>query len=209
MSLTGPAARGLAPTSRKVKEARRAFSEQELKAYFTAPALGGLFKIIETLRGVHLPRYGTGMAPRRREFYRIERNGQPGSVHLDQPARTGKRAAPGWTTCAIRAGSALTRGVAKRPSPTGLQLQGRWTASPPVDARRRDHAVPRIWSWTASHADPGERTRCLRHRRGRMGRRGAAQPVHGKLLLGMGAAAHDRPRGHRRPVCCRARCSTR
>ena len=43
--------------SEKLKEARYAFSEQELKAYFTAPkVLAGLFKIIETLFEVSIRR---------------------------------------------------------------------------------------------------------------------------------------------------------
>ena len=43
--------------SEKLKEARYAFSEQELKEYFTAPkVLAGLFKIIETLFEVSIRR---------------------------------------------------------------------------------------------------------------------------------------------------------
>ena len=77
----------------KLKEARYAFSEQEVKQYFTAPkVLAGLFKIVETLFEVTIrpdtaPVWQPGI-----EFYRIERNGQLiGQFYLDQPARTGKR----------------------------------------------------------------------------------------------------------------------
>jgi oligopeptidase A len=77
----------------KLKEARYAFSEQEVKQYFTAPkVLAGLFKIVETLFEVNIredsaPVWKPGVA-----FYRIERNGQlVGQFYLDQPARTGKR----------------------------------------------------------------------------------------------------------------------
>ena len=60
--------------SEKLKEARYAFSEQEVKQYFTAPkVLAGLFKIIETLFDVSIrpdtaPVWNPGVA-----FYRIER----------------------------------------------------------------------------------------------------------------------------------------
>ena len=77
----------------KLKEARYAFSEQEVKQYFTAPkVLAGLFRIVETLFEVQIredsaPVWKSGVA-----FYRIERDGQlVGQFYLDQPARTGKR----------------------------------------------------------------------------------------------------------------------
>ena len=77
----------------KLKEARYAFSEQEVKQYFTAPKmLAGLFRIVETLFEVQIredsaPVWKPGVA-----FYRIERDGQlVGQFYLDQPARTGTR----------------------------------------------------------------------------------------------------------------------
>ena len=77
----------------KLKEARYAFSEQEVKQYFTAPkVLAGLFRIVETLFEVAIredsaPVWKPGVA-----FYRIERDGElVGQFYLDQPARTGKR----------------------------------------------------------------------------------------------------------------------
>jgi len=79
--------------SEKLKEARYAFSEQEVKQYFTAPkVLAGLFKIIETLFEVAIRRDAAPVWNPAVEFYRIERNGQlVGQFYLDQPARTGKR----------------------------------------------------------------------------------------------------------------------
>ena len=79
--------------SEKLKEARYAFSEQEVKQYFTAPkVLHGLFKIIETLFEVSIK---PDTAPTWHpcvEFYRIERQNQlVGQFYLDQPARAGKR----------------------------------------------------------------------------------------------------------------------
>ena len=87
--------------SEKLKEARYAFSEQEVKKYFTAPkVLAGLFKIIETLFEVSIRRDTAAVWHPAVEFYRIERTHPEGAhkgtqlvgqFYLDQPARTGKR----------------------------------------------------------------------------------------------------------------------
>ena len=79
--------------SEKLKEARYAFSEQEVKQYFTAPrVLAGLFRIIETLFEVSIRRDTAPVWHPAVAFYRIERNGHlVGQFYLDQPARTGKR----------------------------------------------------------------------------------------------------------------------
>ena len=93
LALTNPQAWDWPYVSEKLKEARYAFSEQEVKAYFTAPkVLGGLFKIIETLFEVSIHRDEAPVWHPAVEFYRIERAGQwIGQFYLDQPARTGKR----------------------------------------------------------------------------------------------------------------------
>jgi oligopeptidase A len=88
----------------KLKEARFAFSEQDVKQYFPLPTvLAGLFKIVETLFDVtirpdHAPVWNPGVS-----FYRIERPASvsPGSdrqtptligqFYLDPTARSGKR----------------------------------------------------------------------------------------------------------------------
>ena len=77
----------------KLKQARYAFSDLEVKAYFTAPkVLEGLFKIVETLFEVAIrqdsaPIWHPGVL-----FYRIERQGQlVGQFYLDPGARQGKR----------------------------------------------------------------------------------------------------------------------
>lgn len=79
--------------SEKLKEARYSFSEQEVKAYFTAPkVLAGLFKIIETLFEVSIHPDQAPVWHQAVEFYRIERDGQlVGQFYLDPPARAGKR----------------------------------------------------------------------------------------------------------------------
>lgn len=81
----------------KLKEARYAFSEQEVKTYFTAPkVLAGLFQIIETLFEVAIrpdraPVWHPGV-----QFFRIERSTAQGpqlvgQFYLDPAARAGKR----------------------------------------------------------------------------------------------------------------------
>ena len=77
----------------KLKEARYAFSEQEVKPYFTAPkVLAGLFQIVETLFEVAIRRDSAPVWHPGVEFYRIERGGQlVGQFYLDPGARTGKR----------------------------------------------------------------------------------------------------------------------
>ena len=83
----------------KLKEARYAFSEQEVKQYFTAPkVLAGLFKIVETLFEVSIRRDQAPVWHPGVEFYRIERARADGSgaqligqFYLDPGARAGKR----------------------------------------------------------------------------------------------------------------------
>jgi oligopeptidase A len=87
--------------SEKLKEARYAFNEQEVKQYFPLPTvLAGLFRIVETLfevriRPDHAPVWNESV-----RFYRIERlstvAGEPGGelvgqFYLDPAARNGKR----------------------------------------------------------------------------------------------------------------------
>jgi oligopeptidase A len=85
----------------KLKEERYAFSEQEVKQYFTAPkVLAGLFKIVETLFEVSIRRDVAPVWNPGVEFYRIERARREGErmstelvgqFYLDPSARTGKR----------------------------------------------------------------------------------------------------------------------
>ncbi|MFC6280547.1 MULTISPECIES: M3 family metallopeptidase [Polaromonas] len=93
MGLNEPQPWDYAYIGEKLKEARYAFSEQEVKQYFTAPkVLAGLFKIVETLFEVAIRKDTAPVWKPGVEFYRIERAGQlVGQFYLDQPARTGKR----------------------------------------------------------------------------------------------------------------------
>ena len=93
LSLADPQAWDWPYLAEKLKEDRYAFSEQEVKQYFTAPkVLAGLFKIVETLFEVEIrrdqaPTWHPGV-----EFYRLERGGRTiGQFYLDPSARAGKR----------------------------------------------------------------------------------------------------------------------
>ena len=81
----------------KLKEARYAFSEQEVKQYFTLPkVLAGLFKIVESLFDVAISEDTAPVWHEGVHFYRIERQTPTGRIligqfYLDPSARSGKR----------------------------------------------------------------------------------------------------------------------
>jgi oligopeptidase A len=183
----------------KLKQARFAFSTQEVKQYFTeARVLDGLFRLVETLFGVAIRADTAPVWHDSVRFYRVWRGGQAvAAFYLDLHARIGKHGGA-WMD--------NTRTRWRRPD-GALQLPVAHLVcnfAPPVggesrtaDTRRRDHPLPRVWPRPAPHAHAGRRPGGVRHcRRGRR-RGGTAQPVHGELLLGMGgAAAHDRAHVH-------------
>ncbi|WP_022980091.1 M3 family metallopeptidase [Ideonella sp. B508-1] len=93
LGLTELQAWDLAYAGEKLKEARYAFSDQEVKAYLPLPkVLDGLFHIVETLFEVSIrPAEAPVWHPSVR-FFRIERAGQVvGEFYLDPHARPGKR----------------------------------------------------------------------------------------------------------------------
>ncbi|RZU03053.1 M3 family metallopeptidase [Rivibacter subsaxonicus] len=112
----------IAFASEKLKEARYAFSDNEVKQYFTEPqVLGGLFRIIETLFEVQIkPDSAPTWHPDVR-FFRIERRGAAGDAapelvgqfYLDPYARPGKR--PGAWMDDVRGRWARPDGVLQTP----------------------------------------------------------------------------------------------
>ncbi|MDT8991484.1 M3 family metallopeptidase [Curvibacter sp. APW13] len=98
LDLADPQAWDWPYVSEKLKEARYAFSEQELKEYFTAPrVLDGLFALAQNLFGIAIvpdtaPVWHQGV-----RFFRIERVLDDGArrlvghFYLDPAARNGKR----------------------------------------------------------------------------------------------------------------------
>jgi oligopeptidase A len=99
LGLTDLQAWDVAFASEKLKEARYAFSDQEVKPYFTEPTvLQGLFGLIETLFEVKIKPDTAPVWHETVRFFRIEREGQPGKgpelvgqFYLDPYARAGKR----------------------------------------------------------------------------------------------------------------------
>ncbi len=101
LSLANPQPWDWAYIAEKLKEERYAFSEQDVKQYFTAPkVLAGLFKIVETLFEVTIRRDVAPVWNEGVEFYRIERERKDGDrvstelvgqFYLDPAARNGKR----------------------------------------------------------------------------------------------------------------------
>jgi oligopeptidase A len=85
----------------KLKEARYAFNEQEVKQYFPLPkVLAGLFRIVETLFEVRIREDQAAVWHESVRFFRIERSADApgdagnrciGQFYLDPAARNGKR----------------------------------------------------------------------------------------------------------------------
>lgn len=111
----------LAYASEKLKEARYAFSEQEVKQYFTEPrVLEGLFRIVETLFEVQIRPDTAATWNDTVRFFRIERSqgeNQPpqliGQFYLDAYARNGKR--PGAWMDEVRGRWARPEGALQTP----------------------------------------------------------------------------------------------
>ena len=116
--------------SEKLKEARYAFSDQEVKQYFTeSKVLEGLFRIIETLFEVSVrPDTAPVWHPSVR-FFRIERAGAlVGQFYLDPYARSGKR--PGAWMDDVRGRWARPEGAVQTPV---AHLVCNFTPPPEVD----------------------------------------------------------------------------
>ncbi len=169
--------------------------------------MAGLFKIVETLFEVSIRRdIGADVAPERRVLpHRARRpEGRPVLSRPFCPRRQARRRLDGRRARPLAA--PRQRRAANAGRAAGLQLrQRRRRQAAAAHARRRDHPLPRVRPRPAPHAHPGQRARRVGHQRRRVGRGRAAEPVHGKLLLGVGRAqAHDRPRRHRRAAAPRA-----
>jgi oligopeptidase A len=98
LGLTDPQAWDWPYVSEKLKEARYAFNEQEVKQYFPLPTvLAGLFKIVETLFEVSIREDHAPVWHESVRFFRIERAQASGAsellgqFYLDPGARSGKR----------------------------------------------------------------------------------------------------------------------
>jgi oligopeptidase A len=183
----------VAYASEKLRRQRYAFSDQEVKQYFPEPkVLDGLFRVIARCSRVrHQARRGAGWHPDVR-FFRIEKareRGTVGQFYLDLlRARAPSAAAPGW----IRSRAATATPAAHAGGLPGVQLPppGGWQCgrppSPTTTCITLFHECGHGLHHLLTQVDE---LRGVRHPRRGMGRGRTAQPVHGKLLLGMGRAA--------------------
>jgi oligopeptidase A len=101
--------------SEKLKEARYAFSDQEVRQYFTVPrVLQGLFDIIERLFNVKIIEQRAEVWHDTVKFFRLDRNGTlVGQFYLDLYARPGKR--PGAWMDEVRSRWARPDGAQQTP----------------------------------------------------------------------------------------------
>nr|WP_163501209.1 oligopeptidase A [Halomonas socia] len=91
--------------SEKLREARYAISQEQLRPYFPAPrVIDGLFRVVETLYGVSFeedadaPRYHPDV-----RYYHILEQGEPiAGFYLDLYAREGKRGGAWMDECRVR-----------------------------------------------------------------------------------------------------------
>ncbi|SDO43649.1 oligopeptidase A [Vreelandella arcis] len=120
----------VAYASEKLREARYAISQEQLRPYFPAPqVVDGLFQVVERLYGVRftednqVPRYHDDV-----RFYWITDNDQPiAGFYLDLYAREGKRGGAWMADCRVR-----------RQTESGLQLPVAFLTcnfTPPVDGK--------------------------------------------------------------------------
>ena len=122
--------------SEKLKEARYAFSDHEVKQYFTEPkVLEGLFRIIETLFEVTIRPDSAPVWHPSVRFFRIERGAElVGQFYLDPYARPGKR--PGAWMDDVRGRWARPEGRLQTPV---AQLVCNFTPPPPGRAALLSH----------------------------------------------------------------------
>jgi oligopeptidase A len=101
--------------SEKLKQARYAFSDQDVRRYFTVPrVLQGLFNIIERLFNVKIVEQTAEVWHESVKFYRLDRHGElVGQFYLDLYARPGKR--PGAWMDEVRSRWTRPEGVQQTP----------------------------------------------------------------------------------------------
>jgi oligopeptidase A len=95
----------VAYTSEKLREARYAISQEQLRPYFPAPrVVDGLFQVVERLYGVQVTEDSS--APSYHDdvrFFRITEQGKPiAGFYLDLYAREGKRGGAWMADCRVR-----------------------------------------------------------------------------------------------------------
>jgi oligopeptidase A len=118
LDLAGLEAWDVAYASERLKEARYAFSDQQVKRYFTEPAvLAGLFEIVQTVFEVTIAPDQAPVWHDSVRFYRVERDGRLlAQFYLDPYARPGKQ--PGAWMDDVRVRWARPEGTLQTPVAT-------------------------------------------------------------------------------------------
>ena len=168
--------------------------------------LPGMFRLVETLYGIRIaPAQAPAWHPDVRFFDIRNARRRADRPVLPRPVRApvqARRRVDGRRHHA----QATRQPRADAGRLSHLQLLGAGRRTPgAVHAQRSHHAVPRVRPRAASPAHARRAPRRVGHQRRGMGRGGAAQPVHGELLLGMGRArGHDRACGQQAGAAARA-----
>jgi oligopeptidase A len=171
----------VAYVSEKLRIARYAFSEQEVKEYFPEPkVLDGLFKVVERLYQVRIQADSGPVWHPDVRFFRIERDGELiGQFYLDLYARDTKKG-----------GAWMDSAITRRRIPGGIETPVAYLVCNfpgPVGGKpatfSHDDVITLFHepATACTTCSPGGRPGRLRHPRRRMGRRRAAQPVHGNF----------------------------
>jgi oligopeptidase A len=188
----------VAYVSEKLREDKYAFSDLEVKQYFPeAKVMAGLFKVIETIFGVFVKKTSAPTWHKDAQFYEITRQDGTliGQFYLDLYARNNKRGGA-WMDDAI-----TRRLVDKQLTTPVAYLTCNFSA--PVGGKpalfTHDEVITMFHEFGHGlhHMLTEVNDYSVSGIKGGMGRSRTAQPVYGKLLLGMGRAApHDATRGH-------------
>jgi hypothetical protein len=182
--------------SEKLRAAQFAFSDQEVKQYFPETrVLPGMFRVIETIYGLSIREEPAPVWHPDVRFFGIydDKNQPVGRFYLDLYARQAKRG-----------GAWMDEVMARRRTASGIQTPVAYlncNFSPPV-GESGGKKRPALFTHDEVITDAGRRAWRFRHQRRRVGCGRTAQPVHGKLLLGMARARADD--GARRYRCAAA-----
>ena len=183
----------------RLREQRFDFTDEELRPYFPLErVLRGPVRAGQAAVRRHGASRPTACAPvwhqDVRYFDVADESGRADRRRSISTRTRGPRtsaAARGWTIASRRRRSRRQAAAAGRASRLQLDAARRRQAVADDVSRSRD-AVPRVRPRTAAHADDGRLRRRVGHQRRRVGRRRAAQPVHGELVLPQAdAAGHD------------------
>ena len=182
----------LAYASEKLRAARYAFSDQEVKQYFPEPkVMQGMFRVVETIFGVRIQADEAETWDPAVRFFRVsDAQGKLlGQFYLDPYARDTKRGGA-WMDEAIgrrRLGGRVQTPVAYLSCNFSAPVGGKPALFTHDEVLTLFHEFGHGLHHLLTRVDYLGVSGIARRR---VGRGRAAQPVHGEFLLGMGSAAH-------------------